>query len=74
MFAAITAGTLLTVIIWLVVAGLIYAVIDWGLNKIALPPPFSTIARVLLVLITVILIVSALLGLTGDGPLIRFGR
>lgn len=68
---ALTSATLLSVIIWLVVAGLIYFVIDWGLKKIALPQPFDTIARVVLVLITVVLIVSALLGLTSNGPIIR---
>lgn len=71
MLAAITASTLLSVVIWLVVASLVYFVIDWGLSKIALPDPFGKIARVILILITVILIVNALLLLTGNA-FIRF--
>jgi len=65
MIAAITGASLLTVIIWLVVAGLIYWILEWGLSKVGLPEPFAKIAKVILVLLVVLVAVNALLMLVG---------
>ncbi len=65
MIAAITGASLLTVLIWLVVAAVVYYVVSWGLAKAALPDPFGKVANILLILIVVILIVNALLMLVG---------
>lgn len=71
-FAAISGSSLLGVIIWLIVAACVYFVIDWGLKQIALPDPFGKLARVILILVTVVLIVNALLGLTPNGGFLRW--
>lgn len=70
--AAISGSALLNVLVWLVVAALIFFVVDWGLKRISLPDPFGKIAYVILILVTVVLVVNALLGLTPSGPFIRF--
>jgi hypothetical protein len=65
----ISAG-LLSAVVWLVVAGLVLYVLWWGLSQLGLPEPFNKILLVVLVLITVVILINFLLGLTGT-PLIR---
>jgi VIT1/CCC1 family predicted Fe2+/Mn2+ transporter len=65
----ISAG-LLSAVVWLVVAGLVLYVLWWGLSQLGLPEPFNKILRVVLVLITVVILINFLLGLTGT-PLFR---
>lgn len=65
MLAAIDGGTILQALIWLVIAGVIYWVLDWGLKRIGLPEPFNKIATVLLVLIVVVVVINALLIIAG---------
>lgn len=66
-FAVISGDSVINAIIWMIVAGLIYFVLDWGLNKISPPEPFNKIARVLLVVVVVVILVNALLGIAGMG-------
>lgn len=56
---------LVKVVIYLVIAGLIYFVIRWGLDEIKLPEPFNKVARVILILLVVIAVCYALLTLAG---------
>lgn len=65
MIAAITGASLLTVLVWLVIAAVVYYVVSWGLSKAALPEPFGKVANIILILVVVILIVNALLMLVG---------
>ena len=65
LLAVISGSSILTVVIWLVVAGLIYWILTWGLAQIGLPEPFSKIANVVLVLLVVIVVINALLTLAG---------
>lgn len=53
-------GLLITIVIW----GLIFYVLWWGLGKIALPEPFSKIAVVILVLLIVVVLLN-ILGMMG---------
>jgi uncharacterized membrane protein YwzB len=61
----LSTAALLNALLWLVIVGLILYVCWWGLQKIALPEPFNKVAVVVLVLITVVILVNFLLGLTG---------
>lgn len=72
MLAAISGDSLLTAIVWLVIAALIFWVCWWGLGKLALPEPFNKIITVLLVLFVVLVVVNILLTLIGH-PLIHWG-
>ena len=69
--AALSVGGLLPLLINLVIIGLIFYVVWWFLGYIALPEPFNKVCRVLIALIALILLVNALLGLTGNGFLTR---
>lgn len=73
-FAAVAAtnSSLLNLLIWFVVLGLIFYVIWWALGQFALPEPFNKIIRVIVVLICAILLINIMLGLI-DHQFIRLG-
>ena len=71
--AAISGSAVINVIVTLVIVALIYFIADWALKKIALPPPFDKVAMVLLVLLAAVFLINALMGLTSNGPFIRWG-
>jgi hypothetical protein len=62
---------LLGLLITLVILGLIFGVLWWGIQQIPLPAPFPMVIRVIFVLVVVVVLVSML---TGNLPLIRLGR
>ena len=62
------SSNLVSLVIYIVVIGLIFYVLWWGLAQIALPEPFDKIARVVVVDVAVLLLINALLGLTGSAP------
>jgi hypothetical protein len=53
---------MIALLISLVVWGLIFYVLWWGLGKIGLPEPFNKIAVVVLVVATVYVLIELLLG------------
>ncbi len=65
--------SLISIIIYLVVWGLVLYVLWWGLGKIGLPEPFAKIATVLLVVLTVVILLNLLFGFAGP-PLIHWRR
>lgn len=67
MLAVVSGSGLVNLVITLIVVGLVYWVLDWALGRIALPEPFSKIARVILILAVAVFIVNALLSLIGHG-------
>ena len=71
LLAAIDGGAVVQALIWIVIAGIIYWVLDWGIKRIGLPEPFPKIATVLLVLIVVVVVINALLLLAGH-PFIKW--
>lgn len=56
---------LLNVVIWLIVAGLLYWLAIWLLGELGLPEPFNKLLRVLAAVIAFVIVVNALLSLTG---------
>lgn len=62
-------GTLISLVIYLIIIGLIFYVLWWALSQMPLPEPFGTVARVLLVLVAVLIVVYLLLGLVPSGGL-----
>lgn len=69
----IAASSLLSLLIYVVVIGLILYLCWWGLARIGLPEPFNKIATVILVLITVVVLINLLMGFTGT-PLFNWHR
>lgn len=61
----IDASAALSLLVTVVVVGLIFWVLWWGLAKVGLPEPFNKVATVILVLFTVIILINVLMRLTG---------
>lgn len=65
LLAAIDGGNVLNLIVTIVVAALIFWVINWFLGYVGVGEPFNKIIKVVLGLVILIWIVNLLLGLTG---------
>ncbi len=67
----ITGSTLVSLLITLVVAGLIFWLLWWFLSICGLPEPFNKIARIIVALVAVVFLINLLLGLGGH-PLVTW--
>ena len=62
---SVSIESTISALFYLIVIGLIFYILWWGLGKIGLPEPFNKIAQVVIVLLVVVVLVNFLLGLTG---------
>lgn len=69
--AAISGNTLLSMFVQIVVAGLIFWLLLWFIGWAGVPEPFNKILKIVIGLIAVIILINALLTLTGN-PFIKF--
>ena len=60
-----------TIIVYLVVAGLIFWLLWWLVNYIAPPEPFRKVANVILAILAVLVVIGILLSVAGGTPLLR---
>lgn len=60
-------ASVITLVIYIIIIGLIFYVLWWALSQVPLPEPFGTVVRVLLVLVAVLICVYLLLGLVPSG-------
>ncbi len=67
LLAAINADNLLNALVWLVVAGLIFFLLDWFIRYVGLPDPFAKVARCLIGLVAVVLLINAVLSINNHG-------
>lgn len=69
-------GALITLIVWLIIAGVLYWGISAILAVIPLPEPIRTVINVILIVIVVLICIYALLGLIGvaGGPHVNLLR
>ena len=63
--------TLISILIYVVVWGLVLYVLWWGVGRIGLPEPFNKIATVVLVLLAVVVMLNLLFGFMGT-PIFRW--
>ena len=65
----------LSLIVTLVVAGLIFWLLWWGLGAIGLPAPFDKVIRVILIIAVVLFLINLLMGIGGhplfSGPVFK---
>ena len=61
---------LLSLLVTLVIAGLIFWLCWWFIGQVGLPEPFSKVATVIIALAAVIFLIGLL---TGQVPAIKFG-
>lgn len=67
----ISLATLVSAVVYLIVAGLVVWLLFWLLNYIAPPEPFRKIATVILAVLAVLVCIGVLLSLVGGGPVFR---
>jgi hypothetical protein len=67
----IEGSALLSWLVYLVVAGLVFWLLWWFIGYIGLPEPFNKVARVIIALFAVVFLINLLLGIGGH-PLIRW--
>lgn len=65
MMAAISGQSLVQAVIWIIVAGVIFWLVNWLIGYCGLPEPFAKIARVILAIAAVVLLINALLTIVG---------
>jgi hypothetical protein len=67
LIAAVSGSGLLTLLVQLIIAGLIFYALVWFVRWLALPEPFSKILLALVGLAAIIFLVNLLMGLGGQG-------
>jgi uncharacterized membrane protein YwzB len=61
---------LVSLLITVLILGLIFGIVWWGIQQISMPPPFKNVAIGIFVLIVVLVLVGLLMG-DGNVPMIR---
>lgn len=59
------------VVVYLVVAGLIFFLLDWLIRYVGVPEPFAKVARIILAILAVLVVIGLLLSLVGGVPVFR---
>lgn len=67
----ISGAALISLLVWIVVAGLIFWLLWWLVSYVGLPEPFNKVVRVILAVAAVIFLINILLSLTGH-PLVAW--
>jgi len=65
LIAAISSGTLIQAVVWVLVAGLIFWLLSWLIGYAGVPEPFNKVARVILAIVAVVFLINAILTLVG---------
>lgn len=62
-------ATVVSLIVYLLVAGAIFALLHWLIGYVGVPEPFAKAARILLAVFAVLVIIGLLLSLVSGRPL-----
>ncbi len=65
LLAQISISQAIHVILYLIVAGVIFGLLWWLIDYCAIPEPFAKVARVILAVLAVLVVISVLLSLVG---------
>lgn len=65
--AAISGQAVISAIIWLLIAGVIFWLLNWLITYIGVGEPFNKVLKVIIAIACVIICINALLMLTGKG-------
>ena len=60
-----TGGGLLSLLVYVVIIGLIFWLVWWFVDYVALPDPFNKVVKVILGLVALIFLINVLLSLAG---------
>jgi hypothetical protein len=70
MLAVLSSESVIQSLVYIVCIGLIFWLLWWLIQYVALPEPFSKVARVILAVAAVVILINILLGLAGH-PIFR---
>lgn len=71
LLAAIEGGAVIQAIILLVCLGLVFWLLYWLVDYVAMPEPFNKVARVILAIAAVIVLINCIMSLAGK-PFIQW--
>ena len=71
MLAAISGSSLIGLVVWVIVIGVIFWLLYWLIDYVGLPQPFNKVVKVTMAVAAVIFLINALLSLVGK-PFITF--
>lgn len=66
LLAAISSNDIVTCFVWLIIAGVVFFLLNWLVGYIGLGEPINKIAKVIIGVLVVVLALNALLILTGN--------
>ncbi len=72
MLASISGSDVVNFFVWVVVAGLILFLLNWLIDYVKVAEPFNRVLKVVLAVFAVLVIINALLALTGN-PVVKIG-
>lgn len=64
----ISLESLVWVVLYLIIGGLIFYLLHWLIGYVGLPEPFNKVARIVLAIAAVVVIIMVLLGLVSGRP------
>jgi hypothetical protein len=67
----ISLSAMVMILVYLIVAGLIFGLLWWLIGYCGLPAPFDRVARVIIAVLAVLVIIGVLLSLVGGQPVFR---
>lgn len=56
---------MLTALIWIVVAGIIFWLVTWLISYVGLPEPFAKVAKVIVAVVAAVFLINAILTIAG---------
>lgn len=65
MMALISGSSLLTAVLWIVVAGVCWWLLNWLIDYAGIPEPFHKVAKIILAVAAVVILINALLSVVG---------
>jgi len=63
--AAISGDQLLHAVVWVIIAGVIFWLVNWLITYVGIPEPFNKVAKVIVAIVAVVFLVNALLTIVG---------
>ena len=65
LIAAISGNQLLHAVVWVIIAGIIFWLVNWLITYAGVPEPFNKVAKVIVAIVAVVFLVNALLTIVG---------
>ena len=70
LMAAISGDALISAVIWIIIAGVIFFLLNWLISYVGIGEPFLKVAKVIIAVVVVVMLINALLIIVGR-PFIR---